>query len=451
MWVFNDRRDAGRRLADAAARLEPRPDIVLALPRGGIPVGHEIAQRLGVPLDVVVVRKLGAPGHEEYAIGAIASGEVQVLDPEALEMLEVTPEQLGYVIGRERTELARREALFRGDRAAFDIAGKSVLLVDDGLATGSTMLAAIEAVRMRHPARIAVAVPIAAPKVCALMRETVEAMLCLVTPERLRSVGEWYRDFTQITDDEARALLGTPLPAGRRHSAPPPHTMTVDIVTAGVTLTGDLTIPRAPAGAIVFAHGSGSSRLSPRNRRVADALVRAGFATVLFDLLTPDEELADRKTRAFRFDIGMLAGRLIGALTWTARHPDLRGLPVGVFGASTGAAAALIAAARSKLAAAVVSRGGRPDLAGDALGAVAAPTLLVVGGDDREVLALNQRALAQLGSRDRSALHVVARAGHLFDEPGAIDEVIALTAAWFARHLSGAPIAEQRAAQMRAP
>jgi putative phosphoribosyl transferase len=451
MWVFTDRRDAGRRLAEAVARLEPRPEIILALPRGGIPVGYELAKRIDVPLDVVVVRKLGAPGHEEYAIGAIASGEVQVLDPEALELLEVTPEQLGYVIGRERVELARRESLFRGDRPPIDITGKSVVLVDDGLATGSTMLAAIEAVRKRHPSRIAVAVPIASPKICAQMRQAVEAMLCLVTPNRLRSVGEWYRDFTQTTDDEARALLGTALPPGRRATVPPPQSTTVDIVSDGVRLTGDVTVPRSAAGVVVFAHGSGSSRLSPRNRRVADALVRAGFATVLFDLLTPEEEIVDRQTRGLRFDIGLLAGRLLGALTWTARHPDLRGLPLGLFGASTGAAAALVAAARSKLPVAIVSRGGRPDLAGDALPAVHAPVLLVVGGDDHEVLALNQRALAQLGGRGQSALHVVARAGHLFEEPGALDEVIALTAAWFAHHLGGARLAEHRATQISAP
>src|SRR5258705_12696478 len=186
MWVFTDRGDAGRRLAGAVARIKPQPDVVLALPRGGIPVGYEIARRLGVPLDVIVVRKLGAPGREEYAMGAIASGDVQVIDPEAIELLEVTPEELDYVITRERAELARREVVFRGDREPFDVTGRNVGLVDDGLATGASMLAAIEVVRARRPATIAVAVPISSPAVCSQMRRSVDQMVCLGTPDRLR-------------------------------------------------------------------------------------------------------------------------------------------------------------------------------------------------------------------------------------------------------------------------
>lgn len=441
--MFTDRHDAGRRLADPVARLEPRPDVVLALPRGGIPIGYEIAQRLGVPLDVVVVRKLGAPGREELAMGAIASGEVQIVDPEMLEHLEVTPEELDYVIGRERIELARREELFRGDGAPFDVIGANVLIVDDGLATGATMLAAIEAVRARRPARITIAVPIAAPTVCAQIRELVDHLVCLVTPHRLRTVGEWYEKFPQIEDDEARALLGTN----------PTRSITevIPIPVDHVELAADLVVPARPHGVIVFVHGSGSGRHSPRNRRVADALARAGFATVLFDLLTPDEEIEDRKTAALRFDLPLLEGRLVAALAWTARHPTLHGLPVGLFGSSTGAAAALIAATKSRVVATVVCRGGRPDLANDALPRVTVPCLFLIGGDDRDVIALNHRALAQLGSRATSTIHVIPEAGHLFEEPGALDEVIALSATWFARQLGGVELAAQLATDIRVP
>lgn len=197
-------------------------------------------------------------------------------------------------------------------------------------------------------------------------------------------------------------------------------------------LPGELDAPPEPLGIVVFAHGSGSSRLSPRNRQVAAALHQAGLATLLFDLLTPDEALDRRNV----FDVDLLADRLAEAAAWANGLPGMEELPVGLFGASTGAAAALRASAdRPLLVEAVVSRGGRPDLAGDALAFVFAPTLLIVGGDDREVLALNRRALERLGGHAR--LEVVEGAGHLFEEPGALERVADLAGAWFRRHLAG--------------
>jgi len=213
---------------------------------------------------------------------------------------------------------------------------------------------------------------------------------------------------------------------------------TVNVPTGRVMLTGDLLVPARPTGIVVFAHGSGSSRLSPRNREVAAALVHAGFATLLFDLLTREEEVAERYTRHLRFDIPLLSERLIGAVEWVARSDRISGLPVGLFGASTGAAAALIAAARLSTVAAVVSRGGRPDLADAVLSDVACPTLLIVGSADPEVLALNRSALRRLDAR--SELHIVQGATHLFEEPGALNEVTRVAAAWFEKHLSAARI-----------
>ena len=202
----------------------------------------------------------------------------------------------------------------------------------------------------------------------------------------------------------------------------------------GLTLTGDLTLPADARGLVVFAHGSGSSRFSARNRAVASHLNRAGLATLLFDLLTADEELIDARTAKLRFDIPLLAGRLTGTVDWSGRQPLLTGLPLGLFGASTGAAAALISAAeRPQRVAAVVSRGGRPDLALPVLDRVRAPTLLVVGGHDPEVLALNREALAALTCE--KALAIVPGATHLFEEPGALEQVADLAAAWFLDHL----------------
>jgi dienelactone hydrolase len=201
-----------------------------------------------------------------------------------------------------------------------------------------------------------------------------------------------------------------------------------------VELDGDLEVPAGAAGVVLFAHGSGSSRHSPRNRQVAAALRQAGLATLLLDLLTAAEEELDRATAELRFDVGMLAERLVAAVDWLLAEAATAGLAVGAFGASTGAGAALVAAVeRPQAVAAVVSRGGRPDLAGAALAQVRAPTLLIVGGRDRQVLDLNRAALAELPPSSR--LEVVPDATHLFEEPGALDQVARLAAAWFTRHL----------------
>lgn len=204
---------------------------------------------------------------------------------------------------------------------------------------------------------------------------------------------------------------------------------------SGEHLTGDLVIPSQSVGLVVFAHGSGSSRLSPRNRAVAQYLRSRGLATMLMDLLTPPEEERDVVTREHRFDIALLGERVIEALDWLDGHADAARLPLGCFGASTGAAAALLAAAaRAERVGAVVSRGGRPDLAGEALRLVQAPTLLIVGGNDTQVIELNRSAAEKL--RCDVQLHVVAGATHLFEEPGAMDEVQRLTADWFLDRLA---------------
>lgn len=202
----------------------------------------------------------------------------------------------------------------------------------------------------------------------------------------------------------------------------------------GVGLEADLAVPSSPQGLVLFAHGSGSSRHSPRNKAVASDLQQAGFATLLLDLLTVEEERAEARTGHFRFDIEMLSRRLAAATDWALMQPELRGLPVGYFGASTGAAAALVAAAAlPDLISGIVSRGGRPDLAGSALPAVHAPTLLIVGGADGVVIDLNRQAAARM--RAVARLEIIPMAGHLFEEPGALERVSELARAWFEEHL----------------
>ncbi len=215
------------------------------------------------------------------------------------------------------------------------------------------------------------------------------------------------------------------------------RTASLSIPISGVTLEGDLTVPPSAHGIVVFAHGSGSSRHSSRNRRVASLLVAGGLATLLFDLLTAREEAIDERTTEFRFDIPMLSNRLVQVTDWLRRQPQTGGFRVGYFGASTGAAAALIAASeRPEDVAAVVSRGGRPDLAGGALAQVRAPTLLIVGGADSVVLDLNRQAYERL--QVERALEIVPHATHLFEEPGALDEVARIALAWFQRYLQAA-------------
>jgi len=206
---FRDRIEAGQLLGrELAARFVNADDaIVLALPRGGVPVGYEVAKALGAPLDVFIVRKLGVPGHEELAMGAIASGGVRVLNRDVLDYARVTQQQLDAVAAREERELTRREAEYRGNRAPLDVRGRTVIIVDDGLATGSTMRAAVQALRAMEPKRVIVAVPVGAAQTCEDLREIADEIVCLRTPEPFEAVGLWYDDFTQTTDAEVHALL----------------------------------------------------------------------------------------------------------------------------------------------------------------------------------------------------------------------------------------------------
>lgn len=425
--LFADRADAGQRLAAALRPLAASDPVVLGLPRGGVPVACRVARELGAALDVIVVRKLGVPHHPELGFGAIGEGGVRVISEDIVRRGRVSEADVAAVERDEEAELLRRARAFRGDRPRIPLAGRTVIIVDDGIATGATALAACEVARAQGASRVVLAVPVAPPEAAERLGGKVDELVCLSTPHGFSAVGEWYRDFGQTPDEEVVSLLA-------RAAAPDSTRTTVEVAVeaGGVVLPGALTEPGDAGALVVFAHGSGSSRHSPRNRAVAEALHRAGLGTLLFDLLTPAEE-ADR---ANVFDIGTLAGRLVDATAWVQRRDPV---PVGVFGASTGAAAALRAAAavgteRGAGIGAVVSRGGRPDLAGDRLGDVRAPTLLIVGGDDTRVLELNRQAQAELRCENR--LDVVAGATHLFEEPGTLDEVAELAREWFTGHLA---------------
>ena len=206
--AFSNRREAGRELARLLPSARPSDDVVvLALPRGGVPVAFEIARALGAPLDVFLVRKLGTPGHPELAMGAIASGGIRVLNDEVVQALGIPPHLIDAVTEREQSELERRASAYQHGRPFPSLRNRTVVLVDDGLATGSTMKAAVQAVKQHEPARVIVAVPVGAPETCRALREIADEVICARTPAHFSAIGEWYRDFAQTTDDEVTALL----------------------------------------------------------------------------------------------------------------------------------------------------------------------------------------------------------------------------------------------------
>jgi predicted phosphoribosyltransferase/pimeloyl-ACP methyl ester carboxylesterase len=440
-FVFHDRRDAGRILAGRLLGADLDSPVVVGLPRGGVPVAYEVARALGAPLDIGLVRKLGAPGQPELGIGALGEDGAAIVDREAVRALAVTPEQIEAIVRREAAELERRRRLYRGDLPAIDVTGRTALLVDDGLATGVTATAAARVLKARGAGRVVLAVPVCPAGTPERLAGEFDEIVCVESPERFGGVGAWYEDFSQTPDRDVVALLRASRADARRGAQPGPRAET-PVASEGETLirTSDgarleatFRSPSAPAGLVIFVHGSGSSRRSPRNVAVAHYLERRGFATLLFDLLTA----AEARNRSNVFDIDLLTRRLVDVTSWAHRQPGLAQLPLAYFGASTGAAAALrAAAALGERIRAVVSRGGRPDLAGHALTQVVSPTLLIVGGDDWNVLELNDEAATLLAGPHELA--VVPHAGHLFEEPGALEEVARLAGDWLDRHLRGA-------------
>jgi putative phosphoribosyl transferase len=429
---FRDRRDAGRQLADRLEPLRAADPVVVGLPRGGVVVAAEVARRLGAPLDVIVVRKLGLPFQPELGMGAVGEGGVRVLNDDVIRQARISPGELEEVERRERLEVERRAQRFRGGHPPTALAGRTVVVVDDGIATGGTMRAALQVVRAQGAARVVLAIPIGPADVRQTFSGLVDEIVCLSSPPRLVSVGQWYQDFSQTTDEEVSALLAEARGVSRRspNGQGPVLDPEVEIAVGDAVLRAQLSVPAAPVGVVVFAHGSGSSRHSPRNRFVAERLNEHGLATVLVDLLTPSEEIDRRNV----FDVELLARRLDGVTAWLREQPETSGIGVGYFGASTGAAAALIAAsAASSPVRAVVSRGGRPDLAASRLGSVRAPTLLIVGSRDPDVLALNRDAARQLHCEHD--LVIIPGATHLFEEHGALEAVSGLAQAWFIHHL----------------
>jgi putative phosphoribosyl transferase len=423
---FRDRHEAGRLLAlelvETGVLGEDEKPVVIGLARGGVEVAVEIAAALHAPLDAVAVRKVGHPRQPEYGIGAVAPGGIAYVRAHD----GLSDAEIGWAVRRASVNVAALDATLHESRSTLSVADATCVLVDDGLATGGTMVAAVRWARARGARRVIVAAPVGVPGIAEHLKSTegVDEVVCLVTSFELGSIGAWYDDFHQLSDADVAELLGSAHDEELVSS-------TAEIVIGDTRLRAELAIPPNPIGWAVFAHGSGSGRRSPRNVSVAAELTRARIATLLFDLLTPEEAIYRHNV----FDTELLARRLLAVTSWLSRRPEAAGLPIGYFGASTGAAAALRAAAElGDRISAVVSRGGRPDLAWEKLAQVRAPTLLIVGGADRVVLELNEAAARQLTCPHE--LIVVSRATHLFEEPGALEKVTALSIAWLGRYLA---------------
>ncbi len=429
--MFVDRADAGRRLVPSLANYSlPRP-LVLALPRGGVPVAVSVAAALDCDLDVLVVRKLGVPGNPEFAVGALGEDGVLIVDHATRRQLHISSEQIDDEAAQQGREIERRVQLYRGGRQRLGVAGRNIIIIDDGLATGATAQAAVTVVKHLGAAHVTLAVPVGSAEAVDRLRAMADDVICLEAPEPFVAVGLHYEHFDQVSDEEVVRILGAhPRRDVDQEGNGAIFDEEVRIEAGPRRLAGRLTVPSGATGIVLFAHGSGSSRLSPRNTAVACALNGAGLGTLLFDLLNEHE--ADNRGNVF--DIELLAARLVHATRWLQAHPAGVGRRVGYFGASTGAAAALVADAMIPgEVSAVVSRGGRPDLAGTWLEKVVAPTLLIVGGIDYPVIDLNTEARRQL--RCTSLLEIVPGASHLFEEPGALAQVARLAQTWFVKYL----------------
>jgi len=440
MRVFTDRYGAGVELAQCLEPvLEPDVDgggvVVLGMPRGGMPVAFEIAERLEAPLDVLPMRHLDVPTRPGLYYGTIGEGGVRLVDDAVVRECHLGDHEMAQIEAKQLAALRRRARRMRGGHARVPLAGRVAVIVDDGTSLDATAQAACRIARAQGARRVIVAAPTGPVDVEKMLTGYADQVVCLDIRGESYPVRSEYRHFSAVSDGEMVALLDR---ATRRSAngvgaavAPTPRYEEVEVVVVGdTTVTGLLTTPEHPIGVVVFVHGSGSSRNSPRNRLVARILNQAGLATLLFDLLTPEEA----HNRANVYDVDLLAGRLVDVTGWLRNQSTTSSLPVGYFGVSTGAAAALVAAADSRVAVrAIVSRGGRPDLADRVLARLTVPTLLIVGGRDHVVLKLNRQAQAAMPGTCQLA--VVPGATHLFEEAGTLEEVADLARDWFVEHL----------------
>jgi predicted phosphoribosyltransferase/dienelactone hydrolase len=431
--TFRDRADAGRKLAEALVPVLKLPCVVAGIPRGGVAVALPIVERFHVPLTVVYARKLTAPIAPEFAFGAIDEDGHTIVDAPSVASLELSPADVEQAKQRVSKEIRRRMATYGVPALGHYLPDAAVVLVDDGLATGLTMRAALEYAR-RHGAReIIVAVPCASTSAAREFERMADRFVSLLVDPDFMAVGQYYRDFAPVSDDQVIAMLT----AARGPAAQKPEVAAKDDLrlvfrnSRGLALAGRLLVPATPGPhpAVVFAHGWGSSQDSPRNRVVAEALRRLGFAAFLFDFTGHGESEGTQEDSTPEQQVNDLAAAL-DALEGLEEVDRNR---LGVAGASSGAVAAVRGAARDSRIRVLVLRA--PNLAGaeDAVSHVSVPTLLVVGEHDEPIRAAIRPLLGRFGGP--RALEIIPGGDHLFEDPAALTRATAVTVAWFKDHL----------------
>ncbi len=416
---FKDRTEAALLLANELSHLRGEEPLILAIPRGALPMAKVLATELEGDLDILLVHKIGHPQQPEYAIGSVnETGHVFITDYESSSF--IGEDVLASLAQEEVAKLQSKRNLYTPFRGPVEVKGRTCVIVDDGIATGSTFQAAINTLKEQGAGRIIVAAPVASRQAMELLRKEGVELCILKVPTHFFSVSNHFESFDQVNDSVVTALLNS-------------EQQEVEIYGDGVKLKACLQIPKRAKALIIFAHGSGSGRLSSRNQYVAHELAEQGYATLLADLLTREEA----KNRELIFDIDFLADRVLTVINWGHAHNAMRVLPIILFGASTGAGAAIKAAVRSDLEiTAIISRGGRVDLADQALDEISAPMLFVVGALDASVLDLNRDAMRQIKHAEVE-LAIVENASHLFEESGALEKVSDLAISWLAKFFNG--------------
>jgi putative phosphoribosyl transferase len=432
--LFHDRRNAGILLANKISQisLDKNNTIVIALPRGGVPVAYEVAKKLQVPLDIILVKKIGAPSFPELAVGAVSEDNEIYYNEDLIERLGYETSDLKPFKDHALKELQKSSTSLRREYPPIPLIGKDIILVDDGVATGATMEVVIHLLKKKKVGKIILATPVSSQEAMTKLGSEVDMVEVIMVPPALSSIGEWYEDFSQVETEDVIDLLSefSSLSANQ----PNIQSEEVSIRDSSIALTGDINTSDNIKSWVIFAHGSGSSHKSVRNVNVAMELTKAGHGTLLFDLLTMDEDAYSN-----RFNIPLLSKRLVMATRWLMKSKYYKeDTPIAFFGASTGAAAALEAAAKmtdENIVYSVISRGGRPDMVDKkTLGSIYIPVLLIVGGEDFEVIELNKMAAESLPN---CRLSIVPGATHLFEEPGALAEVTKLAIEWFDSHVPG--------------